>query len=86
MRELLPRWDEIPKEFQSCNAHDPYTKLASRWFYQGVSKSELVFRDDIDDDTAIRHLSSILRSFDPKHEHKMSGVAYLMSLWMKPIG
>jgi len=79
---LLPRWDEIPKEFK--HGRTGWNSLASEWFFSGLDKGRLVAKDDIDANKAIAHLSTILRSFNPEHEHKEAGVAYLMSLWLKP--
>jgi hypothetical protein len=31
------------------------------------------------------HLKAIMGSFQPKHEHKTAGVAYLMSLWFEAV-
>lgn len=78
---LLPKWDEIPKEFKKMNGNTKYHKIASRWFFDGLAGCDLRFKNGIDAETAIRHLSSCMSSFEPKHEHKMAGVAWLMSLW-----
>lgn len=32
-----------------------------------------------------RHISACLGSYEPKHEHKIAGVAYLLSLWFEPV-
>ena len=34
---------------------------------------------------ALRHLGACLSSWEPKHEHKTAGVAYLMSLWFEDL-
>ena len=77
--ELLPPMSEIPDEFK----HDAnyFCRLQSRWFFEGISASEFHPKPGIDLNAAIRHLSAIQGSFEPKHEHKKAGVAYLMSLW-----
>jgi hypothetical protein len=75
--KLLPRQMDIPEEFKS--RHNAYSKLASEWFTQGVEA--IAFNAGIDALTAGRHLQACLGSYEPRHEHKIAGVAYLMSLW-----
>jgi hypothetical protein len=56
------------------------------WFFHGIPKSaEFKPAEGIDADKALRHLSAIQGSFEPKHEHKMEAVAYLASRWFKDI-
>ena len=38
-----------------------------------------------DTNKAIRHLKAILVSYDPKHEHKEAGVAFLLSEWFEDV-
>ena len=37
----------------------------------------------IDPEAVNRHTRACLRSFEPRHEHKIAGVAYLLSLWFR---
>lgn len=76
---LMPNMSDIPREFDGGNTK--WNKLFSDWFYCGLSKLELTPKDDISRDVALRHISTIMRSFEPKHEHKEAAVAYLLSLW-----
>lgn len=85
---LLPPWEEIPDEFK--NGRTPWNKLFSKMFYSGLTdadrpkpKPELVKDLNEDATDAWRHIMAVSRSFQPKHEHKEAGVAYLMSLWFK---
>jgi hypothetical protein len=75
---LLPPWKEIPDEFHDWG--NPWQKLAAAWFSRGLARP-LAFKGHIDGAAAMRHLRACLGSFQPKHEHKMAGVAYLLSLW-----
>jgi hypothetical protein len=74
---LLPPMDEIPKEFLS-HSH-PWCQFVSKLFFSGGHLP--ASRKDIDRATAVRHLRCVMGSFEPKHEHKEAGAAYLMSLW-----
>jgi hypothetical protein len=61
-------------------------KSFSRWFFSGLPKGTVfVPHEGIDPAKAMRHLRAILGSFEPKHEHKEAGVAYLMSQWFKEV-
>ena len=73
----LPKWDDIPEDFRK--RRDEFTSLASEWFFRGLEDCQ--FADGIDRPSAVGHLQACLGSFEPKHEHKIAGVAYLMSLW-----
>lgn len=42
-------------------------------------------KEGIDGETAYRHLMACMRSFEPQHQHKEAGCAYLMSLWFEKI-
>lgn len=82
---LLPRWEEIPEEFKSFGGTGTvakkWIKVVDDVFFRGIKIVEAIPKNGIDKKVAIRHLTSILHSWEPKHEHKTAGVAYLMSLW-----
>lgn len=78
---LLPLMGEIPEQFHRHNG-TRWNELASKWFMFGLPReSELYCRDGVDGNKALRHLGACLGSFEPAHEHKEAGVAYLMSLF-----
>lgn len=79
--KLLPSYDEVPDEFKHGN---DYTKLLDRLFAdQPPPDGEIVFREGFDDAYAPALLNRVvrahLRSFEPKHEHKIAGLGYLLS-------
>lgn len=79
--KLLPPFDAVPDEFKRGN---DYTKLLNQLFAgQPVPAGEIVFREDFDDPDAPALLNRVvmahLRSFEPKHEHKIAGLGYLIS-------
>jgi hypothetical protein len=60
--------------------------LFTRWFFAGLPKdTEFTPKAGIDRTKAMRHISACMRSFEPKHEQKEAGVAYLLSLWFERI-
>jgi hypothetical protein len=83
INELLPPYADIPDDFK--HDYHPWVRVVVQWFYRGLGETPLQPVDTIDRSMAIRHLATVMGSFAPKHEHKIAGVAYLMSLWFKPI-
>ena len=76
---LLPPMDEIPDEFKE-RPGTKWNRLGARWFFSGLN-GRIVWKDGINERDALRHLKACLGSWEPKHEHKEAGVAYLFSLW-----
>ena len=82
--EYLPPMNEIPEEFKKW--YHPIVKLISKWFYEGLPfGTEFIPRDGVDVKLAINHISACMRSWDPPHEHKEAGCAYLLSTFFKDI-
>ena len=82
--ELMPAYKDIPDEFKKDS--NPFVKWQQKWFFKGLSKEDVPkIKEGIDQNQALRHLATIQGSFDPPHEHKEAGVAYLASLWFEPI-
>ena len=77
---LLPAMNEIPAEFHEFN--NPWQKIVSGWFFSGLNPIPSA-KEGIDQNKALAHIASVLGSFEPKHEHKSAGCAYLMSLWFE---
>lgn len=77
-RTLMPAYHEIPEEFKRSGNN--WVEWQRQWFYRGLQSSPTP-KEGIDAKAAMAHLAAIQSSWDPKHEHKMAGVAYLASLW-----
>lgn len=78
---FIPNYKDLPKEYT-----DGWTKwhgLVSAMFFTGLKKLELKPRLGVDKDKAIRHIRYVLGSFEPKHEHKTAGVAWLFNEWFE---
>ncbi len=74
---LLPPPEAIPEAFWRGNA---YTQLAEALFYGfPVAPLLIEFKPGFDADQMQRIVRSHLASFEPKHEHKIAGVGYLIS-------
>ena len=81
MERLLPRYRSLPEEYQQESA--PFCRLASKWFFSGLDTKTLKPKEGIDAQAALRHCAAIMRSFEPKHEHKIAGVGWLLSQWFE---
>lgn len=79
--DLMPGYKELPEEFR-CE-RDSFSRIVSEWFFSGLDTNVLKAKDGIDKSAAFRHLRAIMCSFEPSHEHKIAGVAWLMSQWFE---
>lgn len=79
--DYLPREDEIPERYRRMTGETGWHKLVHAWFHGGLARPKIHLVPGVDGEKAVRHLSTCMASFEPKHEHKVAGVAYLMSLW-----
>lgn len=78
--ELLPPWEDIPKEFQRQQGF--WCHLAQTLFMGRPEGLEYIEpKKGIDLETAASHIKVVLGSFASKHEHKIAGAGYLFSLW-----
>lgn len=77
----LPEWKDIPEEFKRYS--NPFAQIASELFFKGGKLADygLTPKEGVDIGKATRAIRSCLGSFDPKHEHKEAGVAYMLSEW-----
>jgi hypothetical protein len=78
LKEILPPMSEIPDEFKRGSG--PWIEWQRDWFFSGLKRYP-VPREGIDRGKAMSNLACVQRSYEPKHEHKQAGVAYLASLW-----
>lgn len=85
IHDFLPTREEIPEEFY--RGYNQWAKVISGWFFEGLDKNtELDPKPGIDPAQALKHISVCLRSFEPAHEDKTAGCAYLMSKWFNRVG
>jgi len=80
----MPKYSDVPEDFKS--RRNPYVEFVGQWFYLGRTQEDmdrLVPKDGIDKSKALAAVKAILGSFEPKHEHKEAGCAYLLSQWFE---
>lgn len=76
---LLPKWEDIPEEFR--REDNRWNTMANALFFGKAKLPE--FKEGIKRAVAGKHIAACLRSYEPKHEHKMAGVGWLLSQWVK---
>jgi hypothetical protein len=79
---LLPLLSDIPQEFK--DELSEWCAFASRWFSAGAPYVPKV-KEGLDEKLVWRHLQACMHSYEPDHNHKLRGVAYLLSLWCEPL-
>jgi hypothetical protein len=82
--EILPPYAKIPDEFKRSRG-TRWNKIVSKWFFSGIGGAKFQAKAGIDEKMALANLGCVLGSFEPKHEHKEAGAAYLMSLWFDSV-
>lgn len=79
----LPKWEDIPDEFKkSPYTGTVYNQIIDAWFCGSpLPEASLTFKEGFtaDGKKVQRFIMAHLRSFEPKHEHKVAGCAYLLS-------
>jgi hypothetical protein len=83
MRILLPKYNDIPDEFK--DHYNKWAKIVSDWFFGGLKNAKFTPKEGIDKSDALRHIKAIMTSWDPKHEHKEAGCAYLLSEFFEDV-
>lgn len=75
---LLPPWAQVPEAFRRGNG---YTEMVSDLFIGRLDGDrELEIREGYTDQMVARTVQAHLKAFEPKHEHKIAGVGYMLSL------
>jgi hypothetical protein len=88
MLKILPAWFEIPEDFRAYGGSGKgeakkWVETVNYIFFNGVEIREVVMKPGVDRKIAMRQLQCVLHSYEPQHEHKTAGAAYLMSLWFE---
>jgi hypothetical protein len=81
--KLLPFYEDIPEEFRRDDT--PWNALVNEWFFRGLKGATFKAKDGIDRSKALAHVDACMRSFQPSHEHKTAGCAYLLSCWFESV-
>lgn len=85
----MPKYDTVPDEFKMRRGN-PYCDAVSGWFFSGASRDgdalvvsgeKFTPKPGVDANKALAAIKAVLGSFEPKHEHKEAGCAYMLSEW-----
>jgi len=85
----MPKYDELPDDFRDYH-HNLFGKAVSSWFFNGASRNAENFvidgvtftpKEGVDGPKALTAIRAVLSSFEPKHEHKIAGCAFMLSEW-----
>ena len=76
--DLLPAWSEIPEEFKRPDG-TKWNRVVSDWFFYGLRNVVWTPRPGVDASEALARVETCVRSWQPRHEHKEAGCAYLLS-------
>ncbi|WP_428945263.1 hypothetical protein ACQK5W_04070 [Pantoea sp. FN060301] len=80
--KILPTFSQIPAEFKRDS--NKWNSFISNWFFSGLSKDKWPKpKDGINGKWAMLNIQACLADFEPKHEHKIAGAAYLASKWFE---
>lgn len=82
--DLAPPIDDIPPEFLK-HRNTRWNKIVANWFFSGMKDATFIPKPGIDAEVAYHHVLAMMRSYEPKHEHKEAACAYLLSLWFDDI-
>jgi hypothetical protein len=84
----MPKFDTLPEEFRrdrhpTCRAIYDWIFSGAKRFPGGITIGKRTFtaKEGVDCDKAIAAIRSVLASFDPSHEHKVSGCAFMLNEW-----
>ena len=80
----LPAWEDLTEDFQRGRGEaEPWHRIVSKIFFEGGRLSDfgLTPKDGVDVNKAMRAILVCLGSWEPKHEHKTAGVAFMLSEW-----
>lgn len=81
----LPAVQDIPEEFKR-NPRNLFVRMADHLFSHGDVQGfpdgkHLTLVEGLDPEKVQRAVLCCLRSYAPKHQHKIAGVAYMLSNW-----
>lgn len=85
----MPAYEDVPDKYKDSNEREWYARVWAQLMFGGLDDIQLSPADSSwtggDVRRAWRHLNVILRSFAPKHEHKMAALAYLTDTWFAAV-
>jgi hypothetical protein len=81
---LMPPYEELIGKRKDPE-HRRLEEVAQRAFFKGMDAGPWKPKEGVNKDDALRQIQCILGSFEPKHEHKIAGVAFLLGEWFEGV-
>lgn len=82
--QILPPMTEIPDEFKHSYGNK-WVKFVTDAFYHGIASHTAKPKEGVDPAAVWRMFRACIGSFEPKHEHKTAGCAYMLSCFFEDI-
>lgn len=82
--KILPPMKDIPEEFKRWSG-TKWNKVVSDWFYKGIEGAVWTPKEGVETKKALAAIRCCIGSFEPAHEHKEAGCAYLLSQWFENV-
>jgi hypothetical protein len=81
---LMPPYEELVEK-RTDREHRRLEGVVQRIFFEGGNTDRWVAKEGVDKRDAIRQIRCILASFEPSHEHKIAGIAFLLGEWFEGV-
>lgn len=80
---MLPPWALVDNDEVR---YSEWENFANHWFSLGIpADAQFWLKDGIDGEAMVRHVRAVQGSFQPKHQHKAGGLAFLFSHWFRGV-
>ena len=83
--KILPPMAIIPAEFKRWTGGSRWVKVVQDWFYGGLHNAVWKPKHGVDTAKALAAVRCCIGSFEPAHEHKTAGCAFLLSQWFDDV-
>lgn len=86
MTKLLPPWSDLPPDaadnWHRSGPDFKWQDIINQWMHRGFPEgTKFIGKEGVSAEKAHRHISAIMVSWSPKHEHKIAGCAWLAEKW-----
>lgn len=81
--KVLPPMKDIPSEFKKSSNF--WVGVVETWFFLGLKGCKWKPRPGVDQTKALRAITAAIGDFEPSHEHKIAGCAYLLDQWFEGV-
>lgn len=82
---ILPPMSEIPDEFKRFRRKNKWVNFVSDAFFRGIASCQARPKQGTDAGKVWRMFRACLVDYEPAHEHKTAGCAYMLSCFFDDI-